>query len=163
MHRDLKPANILIDDECRIKICDFGLSRAIQDSNCEEKTNYLKGIRLSNENERKLTPRMQTRYYRAPEVMLLKPDYDTQIDMWSMGCIVYQICAFKSQEYSPFKSTILFKGNSSDAFSPNDQEDYNPREQLNLILSAIDVQDTIKDWDEEAQFYLEKKIKSIRD
>lgn len=29
MHRDLKPANILIDDNCSIKICDYGLSRGI--------------------------------------------------------------------------------------------------------------------------------------
>jgi len=27
MHRDIKPANILIDDNCQIKICDFGFSR----------------------------------------------------------------------------------------------------------------------------------------
>jgi mitogen-activated protein kinase 1/3 len=29
VHRDLKPANILIDDSCRIKICDFGLARTL--------------------------------------------------------------------------------------------------------------------------------------
>ena len=30
MHRDLKPANILIDDQCQVKICDFGLSRTVE-------------------------------------------------------------------------------------------------------------------------------------
>ena len=31
MHRDLKPQNILIDDECKVTICDFGLSRCCLD------------------------------------------------------------------------------------------------------------------------------------
>ena len=29
MHRDIKPANILVDNDCQIKLCDFGLSRSV--------------------------------------------------------------------------------------------------------------------------------------
>ena len=33
MHRDIKPANMLIDDQCVVKICDFGLSRTVPSNN----------------------------------------------------------------------------------------------------------------------------------
>ena len=29
VHRDLKPGNFLIDDQCQVKICDFGLARSL--------------------------------------------------------------------------------------------------------------------------------------
>ncbi|KAJ5277491.1 Mitogen-activated protein kinase hog1 [Penicillium chrysogenum] len=66
VHRDLKPGNILINENCDLKICDFGLARA-QDP--------------------RMTGYVSTRYYRAPEIMLTWQKYDVEVDIWSAGCI----------------------------------------------------------------------------
>ncbi|EKX31033.1 hypothetical protein GUITHDRAFT_83483, partial [Guillardia theta CCMP2712] len=71
IHCDLKPENILIRSysRCEIKIIDFGSSCFITDH---------------------LTSYVQSRSYRAPEVILGLP-YDQQIDMWSLGCILAEL------------------------------------------------------------------------
>lgn len=87
-HRDLKPANILLTKECRLKVCDFGLARGDMptldpgdaDSDVEEQCC---GV---------LTEYVVTRWYRAPEVMLLPKHYNQAVDLWSTGCIVGEIC-----------------------------------------------------------------------
>jgi p38 MAP kinase len=66
IHRDLKPENILINEDCDLKICDFGLTRV---------------------QELQMTSYVSTGYYRAPEVMLTWQRYGEQIDIWSAGCI----------------------------------------------------------------------------
>jgi serine/threonine-protein kinase PRP4 len=45
---------------------------------------------------------MQSRYYRAPEIILGCP-YDTEIDMWSAACTIYEI----------YTGNILFQGKSN--------------------------------------------------
>lgn len=71
IHCDLKPENILLKESNKsgIKIIDFGSSTFID----ERVYTYI-----------------QSRFYRAPEIMLGIP-YDTAIDMWSFGCIMAEL------------------------------------------------------------------------
>lgn len=71
VHCDLKPENILLKhrDKCGIKIIDFG-------SGCLE--------------DEKIYTYIQSRFYRAPEVMLGIP-YTHSIDVWSLGCILAEL------------------------------------------------------------------------
>jgi serine/threonine protein kinase len=75
LHRDLKPSNLLLNGNCDLKICDFGLARGVEP--------------LANDGE--LTEYVVTRWYRAPEVMCSCKEYDAKIDVWSIGCILAEL------------------------------------------------------------------------
>ncbi|KAF8402772.1 hypothetical protein HHK36_010862 [Tetracentron sinense] len=72
IHRDLKPSNLLLNANCDLKICDFGLARP------------------TSENEF-MTEYVVTRWYRAPELLLNSSDYTAAIDVWSVGCIFMEL------------------------------------------------------------------------
>lgn len=74
LHRDLKPSNLLLNSNCDLKICDFGLARGVEDEQA--------GI---------LTEYVVTRWYRAPEIMLVCQEYTKAIDVWSVGCIFAEL------------------------------------------------------------------------
>ena len=113
VHRDLKPANILVNSECVIKLCDFGLSRTVEPEKYVLSTYSTSDILLKpfpSEKTRSMSPAVQTRWYRAPEIAMLVPNYDYKIDMWSMGCILYELLYYKKQGGHPTNSEnrVLF-------------------------------------------------------
>lgn len=80
LHRDLKPSNLLVNSNCDLKICDFGLARGIRGPEEEVRG----GTML-------LTEYVVTRWYRAPEIMLACHEYSYPIDVWSVGCIFAEL------------------------------------------------------------------------
>lgn len=80
LHADLKPDNILVNQErSHLKICDLGTASKAEDA--------------------EVTPYLVSRFYRAPEVILGMP-FDYAIDMWSIGCTLYEL----------YTGRILFAG-----------------------------------------------------
>lgn len=73
IHRDLKPENLLFFVRTQTtKICDFGLSKFATTQGSQ-------------------TPRTVTCWYRAPEIASSWPDYTTKSDLWSLGCVFYEM------------------------------------------------------------------------
>lgn len=84
IHRDLKPSNLLLNSNCDLKVCDFGLSRCQASSSDSRET--LVGF---------MTEYVATRWYRAPEIMLTFQEYTTAMDIWSVGCILAEMVSGK--------------------------------------------------------------------
>ncbi|RPD64429.1 kinase-like protein [Lentinus tigrinus ALCF2SS1-7] len=97
VHRDLKPGNLLVNADCELKICDFGLSRGFNSA--------------PDENPTLMTEYVATRWYRAPEIMLVYKAYNTAIDVWSIGCIMAELIMgkplFKGKDYVDQLNKIL--------------------------------------------------------
>jgi serine/threonine protein kinase len=72
LHRDLKPSNLLLNANCDLKICDFGLARTTSETDF-------------------MTEYVVTRWYRAPELLLNCNEYTAAIDLWSVGCIFMEL------------------------------------------------------------------------
>ena len=78
IHRDLKPRNLLVNANCDLKICDFGLARVKQFHRRFPMNEYV-----------------CTRWYRTPEVLCSWNDYIMAIDVWSLGCVFAEMISQK--------------------------------------------------------------------
>ncbi|CAG8680006.1 3055_t:CDS:10 [Cetraspora pellucida] len=83
LHADIKPDNILVSESKNtLKMCDLGSA--------------------SDASENDITPYLVSRFYRAPEIIIGLP-YDCALDMWSVGCTLYEL----------YTGKILFPGRSN--------------------------------------------------
>ncbi|KAG8465618.1 hypothetical protein KFE25_002925 [Diacronema lutheri] len=83
LHRDLKPGNLLVNKNCDLKVCDFGLARAMR-------------VAAEKGPVSQLTEYVVTRWYRAPELLVEVEDYDSAIDVWAIGCIFAEMLGRKA-------------------------------------------------------------------
>lgn len=121
VHRDIKPGNLLVNSDCELRICDFGLARASpKPSSTFINTEYV-----------------ATRYYRAPEVILAPHRYTKALDLWSVGCILGEM----------MKGRVLFQGQSYvDQLSEIFKLRGSPTNETLTALCSPEVMKKIRSW-----------------
>lgn len=90
LHRDLKTSNIFLQENGDLKIGDFGIARVLEGT-------------MANAESVVGTP-----YYMSPEICQNKP-YSFKSDVWSLGCILFELCTLEHAFKSNNLLNLVFK------------------------------------------------------
>ncbi|XP_023771396.1 probable serine/threonine-protein kinase At1g54610 [Lactuca sativa] len=146
LHRDIKTSNILVDNNGRLKIADFGLANFAA-------------------SRQPLTSRVVTLWYRPPELLLGSSNYGTNVDMWSVGCVfaelfigrpilkgrteveqlhkIFMLCGNPPDEFwknSSLTLATMFKPRHAYESSLRERCNELPKSAVNLIASFLSVE-----------------------
>jgi eukaryotic-like serine/threonine-protein kinase len=125
IHRDIKPGNILITDQGRIKITDFGLARLLQDT------------RLT-----RTGTTMGTLAYISPE-QVLGGEVDQRCDVWSLGVMFHQLLTGQLPLQADSEASLLYLIAHGDPLSGEDLLPDHPRD-LQQVISGMLARDPVE-------------------
>ncbi|KAL8271443.1 hypothetical protein Esti_004644 [Eimeria stiedai] len=152
LHRDLKPANCLVNQDCSVKVCDFGLARTMDfpeghssHNPVGQQEDDIVNVPHTKNLKRQLTGHVVTRWYRAPELILLAENYTEAIDVWSIGCIFSELLSMIEENVeSHCDRGPLFPGSSCFPLSPDQKngddsklQTRGNKDQLNVIFNVL--------------------------
>lgn len=90
IYKDLNPNNIMLDNNFRVKLIDFGLT--IEQS---EKNDNISGVKNNTSLTQSVSPVFEgSIFYSAPEI-LNNDKVTVECDIWALGCIVYEMIKLK--------------------------------------------------------------------
>ena len=107
VHRDLAPSNILIDQDFNIKLADFGLAKRFGTNSVSVMKSFVGTI-----------------LYSCPEIVQSQP-YTNKADIWSLGCIIYEIMTL-SQPFSASNPLTIAKKIVDGEYTPIPDDYYSP-------------------------------------
>ncbi|CAI5486491.1 unnamed protein product [Closterium sp. Naga37s-1] len=148
-HRDIKSENTLLHANTTLKLCDFGLSRSalgsgqpMQPRSAPDEKGAAAG-RKQHVLQRQFTKMVVTPSYRAPEVVMSRGQYTSAIDIWSLGCIFWELLMRAMRPHRPGPPSRPLFGIRGEPVTPETGEKYvddneSPlSDQLDVIFDVI--------------------------